>query len=125
MTQTNFNTHLGLDTQIAEPGRSSITVTIEPRMLNRAGVLHGGMMMTIMDTLMGHAAYSLLRDEETVVTSSMTTHFLEPASAGEIRGEGVVIADNGGYLLAEARLKNSRDQTIAFARGQFSRLRTP
>lgn len=123
MSQTNFNTYLGFEPRLSQPGRTVLEVTLAPHLLNRAGYLHGGAMMTLMDTLMGYAATSLLQEGESIVTSSMTTHFLEPISAGEIFGEGAVIADNGRYLLTEARLKDAKGQTLALSRGQFSRRR--
>ena len=123
MSQTNFNTYLGFEPRLSQPGKTVLEVTLAPHLLNRAGYLHGGAMMTLMDTLMGYAATSLLQKGESIVTSSMTTHFLESISAGEIFGEGAVIADNGRYLLTEARLKDAKGQTLALSRGQFSRRR--
>lgn len=123
MSQTHFNSHLGFETELTGPGKTVIEVTLVPHLLNRAGYLHGGAMMTLMDTLMGHAAYSLLQAGESIVTTSMTTQFLESVSAGEIFGEGSVTADNGSYLLTQARIRNAEGQTVALSHGQFSRLR--
>ena len=123
MSRTNFNTYLGFEPRLSQPGKTVIEVTLAPHLLNRAGYLHGGAMMTLMDALMGYAATSLLQEGESIVTSSITTHFLEPISAGEIIGDGAVIADNGSYLLTEARLKDAAGRTLALSRGQFSRRR--
>lgn len=123
MNQTHLNAYLGIETRLSQPGKTALEVTVEPHLLNRAGFLHGGAMMTIMDSLMGHAATSVLQAGERIVTSSMTTQFLESMSAGEIFGEGTVTADTGSYLLTEARLTDGRGQTVATSRGQFSRLR--
>ncbi len=125
VTQTNFNSMLGIEPSISSSGRAELSLQIEARHLNRVGTVHGGLLMTMLDTLMGYAATAAMEDGSGgIATSAMTTHFLEAVSAGEIIGAGQVVADNGAYLITSAELHDADGRLIASAQGQFSRLRS-
>ena len=123
---TSFNELAGFEPILVQPGMTSLEITIEPRHLNRAGTVHGGMLMTLLDSLMGYAATSTLEEREPrLATSRMTTQFLEAVSGGQLLGEGRVVSDNGGYLLTAGELRDQDGRLIATAQGQFTRLRQP
>ena len=78
LPETYFTRYLGFQTSSPEPGRTTVTLEVQPEHLNVAGAMHGGLFMTLLDTLMGHAVYTGLGDPAArFATSSMTTHFLE------------------------------------------------
>lgn len=121
---TSFSELTGFEPTLVRPGVTGVEVTIDPQHLNRAGMVHGGFLMTILDTLMGYAAESTLEDRAPrLATSRMTTQFLEAVNGGRLIGEGRVLADNGAYLLTSAELRDGDGRLIATAQGQFSRLR--
>jgi uncharacterized protein (TIGR00369 family) len=51
--------------------------------VNRRGVLHGGMFMTLADMTLGQAVWDLT-DKTPCVTLNMQTHFLKPAAKGDV-----------------------------------------
>ena len=121
---TDFNALLGLETEVVRPGETTVELDIEPHHLNRAGTLHGGVMMAMLDTLMGYAAYSALNlPGEKLVTTRMTTHFLEGITNGSLSGAGWVVARNEQYLTLEAVLRDQTGRQIASATGQYSIVR--
>jgi uncharacterized protein (TIGR00369 family) len=96
-------------------GHATITLTIGPRHLNRAGALHGGVVATMIDAAGGYAgcycpAAGRVRRSLTV---SLTTQFLAQVRTGvltaraQVRGggkrlfmAGVEVHDGGGTLVA-------------------------
>ena len=50
--------------------------------LNSGNSAHGGFLMSFLDNVMGNAAFKSF-DNNPCVTISMTTHFIQPASAGD------------------------------------------
>lgn len=120
----SFNEWAGFEPALVRPGATRVEITIEPRHLNRAGTVHGGFLMTLLDSLMGYAASSTLGEgQPRLATSRMTTQFLEAVSAGKLLGEGRVVSGKGAYLLTTGELRDGDGRLIATAQGQFTRLR--
>lgn len=120
----HFTKYLGFQTRSPEPGRTTVELQLQPHHLNIAGAVHGGLFMALLDSLMGHAAFTCLDDPATpIATSSMTTHFLEAMSEGRLSGSGRVVAERGSYLLAEAELRDDGGRLIATAEAIFTRVR--
>lgn len=74
-----FGGGLGLNFTFLDAGRVEAKITITPRHLNDAGVVHGGMLMGIADTLGGVGARLSLRPGWTTATTESSTHFLKAA----------------------------------------------
>ncbi|UCH11429.1 MAG: PaaI family thioesterase [Fidelibacterota bacterium] len=121
-----FTKHLGFHTSSPKPGQTEITLDIQPHYLNIVGYVHGGFLMTVLDTLMGHAVFTSLGDPQARFgTSQMTTHFLRTVNGGQLSGEGRVLSYQGMYLTAEAELRNEQGELVATAEAQFTRFQPP
>jgi acyl-CoA thioesterase len=113
--------HLGFHTASPEPGLVQVNLDIQPFHLNIAGYVHGGFLMTVLDTLMGHAVFTHLSDlQARFGTSQMTTHFLRTVADGQLAGEGRVVNKSELYITAEAELRNSQGELVATAEAQFT-----
>ena len=119
----HFAEYLGFQTRSPEPGHATGELELKPQHLNSSGTVHGGMVMTMLDSLMGHAARTLAgASGPEHVTSSMTTHFLEAVSQGRLTGSGRVTAQSETYLLTEAELRDGGRRLIATAEAVYTRL---
>ncbi|UCD38306.1 MAG: PaaI family thioesterase [Fidelibacterota bacterium] len=117
--------HLGFNTASPEPGHTEVELDVHQIHLNITGVVHGGFLMTVLDTLMGHAVFTHLGNPQARFgTTQMTTHFLRPVHGGELRGAGKVISEGKDFLTAEAELRDERGQLIATAEAQFTHIQT-
>lgn len=100
-----FVEHLGFELVKFEGGEAEIHVTVREEMKNSWFVAHGGVVMTLLDVVMAHAARSLDSKEGQatpgLVTLEMKTQFMRP---GERR------------LIAKGRLMH-RTATLAFTEG--------
>jgi len=70
--------HVGLELIEAE-------ITVRPKHLNDAGIVHGGMLMSLGDTLGGVGARLSLRSGWTTATVESRTYFLEAARGPILR----------------------------------------
>ena len=121
---TYFTRHLGIQTASPEPGHTVVTLEVQPQHLNIAGAAHGGLFMTLLDTLMGHAVFTYLGDPAVrFATSSMTTHFLEAVRGGTLTGAGRVVKNSNLYVAAEAELRDGEGRLAATAEAIFTILR--
>jgi len=105
-----------------EEGLAEMELHIERRHLNRAGVVHGGVLTTMLDTSMGFSATfcPFPGRVRRVVTLSLSTSFLGQArhgtlvATGRLRGGGRKIVSCTG----EVRLRET-GAVLAAAEGMF------
>jgi uncharacterized protein (TIGR00369 family) len=100
-----FVEHLGFELVKFEGGEAEIHCALKPELLNTWQVAHGGLLMTLLDVCMAHAARSTESQAKHsapgLVTLEMKTQFMRP-------GED--------YLVAKAKLLH-RTATLAFTEG--------
>lgn len=82
-----FSEHLGLRVERAEGGESVVSVELRPELLNNHASGHGGVLMTLLDSAMAHAALSRMAYAREVVTVDMHIAFMRPTS-GRLQAEG-------------------------------------
>lgn len=93
---------LGLDLHV-EPGRSWVAMTLDDRFEGWEGVIHGGILCTILDEVM---AWALVGEDNWGVTARMNVDFRHPVGVGvPIRAEGWItrarrrIVDAAGHIV--------------------------
>lgn len=112
-----------LKTQVVEvdEGRVKMQFTVEKYMLNPIGIMHGGIMATILDEVMGAASFTLGRPNG-FATVNMNIDFLIPAkSADIIFGEGTVLRAGKTILHIKAELYKTDGTLVAKATSNMIR----
>jgi uncharacterized protein (TIGR00369 family) len=81
-----FNKKLGFRMVEWSPGHAVLALALEPWHLNRSGIVHGGILATIIDAAGGYTGVYPLQPGRTrrAVTVAMTTNYLGQAKAGTI-----------------------------------------
>jgi uncharacterized protein (TIGR00369 family) len=81
-----FNKDLGFRMVEWTKDHAVLTLDLEPRHLNRSGIVHGGILATLIDATGGYAGVYPLEDgrKRRVVTVAMTTNYLGQAKEGTI-----------------------------------------
>lgn len=117
---------LAIEPVEAEDGRVSFTLDPEEFHLNPFGMVHGGVLATMLDTAMGCAVHSLLPAAVGYVTSEMNVRFLRPAllSSGRLLCTGEVVHPGRNTMIASARVVDADQRVIAIA-GCTCNLRRP
>ena len=120
--RTGFHTAVGFHIDTKRSGRGVCTVTgvVAPRHLNINGVVHGGVYATILDTAMGAAVVSLLRENETTATTSLYLEFLRSARQGDtLTARGEVLRRGHHIAFAEGNLYDAEDRRLSQGRGTW------
>lgn len=95
--------YIGLRVTVAEPDLAVVEIELRPDLRNRAGILQGGLIATLIDVAAGVVA-ARAADAETVVTADMTIHYLAPARVGPIRATGRVLRAGRTQVVTEVRV---------------------
>ena len=121
-----FGRLLGLEVVEWEDGFCRITMRVRPAFLNRSGVLHGGIVSTLLDTAVGYAATWCRKPGHVrwVVSVTLTTHFTGQVREGTLttigrkRGGGRKIVMVSAEVLDEAgNLIGFGDGVVRYRRG--------
>lgn len=78
-----FEIFVGPIFESGAPEAKTYVMRVDSRHLNRRGVFHGGMFMTLADMTLGQAVWDAT-DRAPCVTLNMQCHFLKPAIDGDI-----------------------------------------
>ncbi|KIY45617.1 Thioesterase/thiol ester dehydrase-isomerase [Fistulina hepatica ATCC 64428] len=110
-TQCFPNLHI----ESAKPGEVIASLKIEPYNLNRVGVLHGGLIMSLTDTL-GSLAVSTKGHWMTGVSTDIGTTFVRPAGEpGDIlRARATLTAMGRSLAFTTIVFKNTRGELVAY-----------
>jgi uncharacterized protein (TIGR00369 family) len=82
--RSNFSELLGLVLVHREDGMARVSITIEPRHGNTAGIAHGGVLTSVMDTASGAAmAYQPSIGGKGVTTVSIQVSYVGPTFVGD------------------------------------------
>ena len=117
---------LGMQLWRFDGGVAEISLEVRPEMQNSWAVAHGGVVMTLLDVVMAHAARSA-RDESEhatpgIVTVEMKTSFMRPA-VGRLVATGQLLHGTRSMAFCEGSVHDESGKLCAHATGTFKFLR--
>ena len=117
---------LGMQLWRFDGGFSEISLDVRPEMQNSWAVAHGGVVMTLLDVAMAHAARSVRDAGEPgapgIVTVEMKTSFMRPAT-GRLVATGHLLHATKSTAFCEGSVHDGRGALCAHATGTFKFLR--
>ena len=121
---------LGLELWGFGDGQAELRVTLDAGHLNSWQVAHGGLLMTLLDVAMAHAARSVVvapgadpaDSGPGLVTIEMKTSFMRPAE-GRLRALGTLLHRTATLAFTEGRVLDESGRLCAHATGTFKYLR--
>lgn len=124
MIDTYFDKSLGFAVNSETGGHCDITWPFRPEYGNMLGLVHGGIISTLMDVVAGRAALTLLAPNEWPVTVELQTHFMSQAT-GDLRLEAKVIRRGKRLIFVDAYARDAQETLVAKAACIFSIYRRP
>ncbi len=115
----DFNQHLGIQFGSGADGVFELQLTVEEKHCNEAGRIHGGVYMSLLDTVMSRAIRTLLDEGSFAPTMTLNASFFKSMGTGVVRAEGRVVNQSQGAALVEGRLFGAEDQLLAQGTGFF------
>ncbi len=112
---------VGFTLRLGKRGSGSCTAALDvrPELLNPNGVVHGGALFAMADTVMGAALHTTLAPGEYCATVEIKIHFLQPVSKGRIRCRTRLVHRGSRIAVLESHLSVGRKQ-VAQALGTFA-----
>jgi uncharacterized protein (TIGR00369 family) len=100
-------------------GESELRLDLEPHHLNPGGIVHGGVLATLLDGCIGLALRTKLGLDSEHVTIDLNVHYLAPARAGSLTGRGKAVRTGGRISYGEAQLFTDDGTLVARGAATF------
>lgn len=91
LEKQHFMHHLGVVLTKIEAGEVEARVNFKSELQQQNGFLHGGVTATLCDVTAGFAAFTLVEEDEVVVTGDLRVSYLNPGTAPNFFSKGWVI----------------------------------
>ncbi len=108
-----FYKHLGITLTRLSWGRSEIRLKVRRELTQDAGVAHGGVAASLIDSAVGLALCTMLRSQELITTIELKVNFIAPAKPGILRAKGRIIHRGKRIAVGDAEVKDKKGGLIA------------
>lgn len=117
-----FAKFLGLRLDSIEPGRATMSLEIRDEFKQNSGVVHGGVVASLIDSATAFAILPLLKDDERTTTIDLTISYLRPLVNGLASATARVIREGGRIVAVTADLHDDAGNLAATALSTYIKL---
>lgn len=111
---------MGLKGEFVGEDEYQFSVPITPFMLNKAGIVHGGITATLADSTMGSLINRRLSEAyRGAVTAEMKINYISPGRGERIISRAKLLKMGSHLATATCEISNEKNQLIAHASGTF------
>ncbi|MBC7929071.1 MAG: PaaI family thioesterase [Rubrivivax sp.] len=120
-SQIHFTRLLGMEFVAAERGAATFALDAREELTRMGGIMHGGAIVSLLDTTAAFAVHTLLEPGNQTVTVDLTVHFLRPVTAGRIESRARVLRAGRRILVINAEVTDPTGVLIATATTTYVR----
>ncbi|MCY0887805.1 MAG: PaaI family thioesterase [Alicyclobacillaceae bacterium] len=106
-----------------EDGQYEFEMTVADELLNRYGILHGGLMTAFLDTAMAETAFLIDTTVERAFTLNIHVDFIKPGLPGQIRAAVEVVQNSKTIIVFHTTAYNEDGEVVAMAMAHFYKQR--
>jgi len=109
-----FAETLGLELLAASPDEVRARIAWEARLTTAAGLLHGGVLMGLADTVGAYCAYlNLPEGSSATATIESKTNFFRPVSSGHVEATSRVLHKGRTTIVVETDVRDAEGKHVA------------
>jgi uncharacterized protein (TIGR00369 family) len=108
-----FAAKLGIALEEAGPERVVATLPWAPELCTTSGIMHGGALMSLADTVGALVVVLGLAEGEVTATITSTTQMFRPMTSGTVRAVGVLLNRGRTTATAQTSLYDADDRLIS------------
>lgn len=120
-TYGGFHEVLGYRQAAWEEGRAELVLQVRPHHLNLSGVIHGGVLSTLLDVVCAQAGLYCPYPGRIrrALTLSLTTSFTGQARGGQIRAIGILRSQGRRIFASRGEVLDEEGNLLAMGEGTF------
>jgi uncharacterized protein (TIGR00369 family) len=117
-----FAHFLGIELGEVTHGAATLHITVRDELRQNNGVIHGGVVASLVDTAAAFAILTLLKPDETTTTIDLTIHYLRPLLRGRVTAKAQVVRAGRRVLVISIEVFNEDTTLAATALTSFIKL---
>jgi uncharacterized protein (TIGR00369 family) len=110
---------LGITVAVREPGHSRMVLQVDPGWHNPNGVVHGGLIYTLIDYSMGGAVSAGLAPEEYCTSIEVKVSYLSSVREGTLTAETHVFKEGRTIAFVESKVHDQSGRLVATGSGSM------
>ena len=110
-----FVQHLKIVTEALGQGTARLSLPVETEFTNSLGIVHGGVILSLLDVALCTAARTLHPDSTGVITIDLSTSFIGGGSGERLFAEARVLKDGRSMSFVEGEARNADGSLVAKA----------
>jgi uncharacterized protein (TIGR00369 family) len=110
---------LGLKGTFLDDKTYQFVVPVTPFMHNPLGVVHGGVLATLIDSTMGSMINRSLPSDQYAVTTELKINYIRPGKGEKLRSEATILHRGQTLVVCQGSVFDERDKLLAHATGTF------
>ncbi|UOF91159.1 PaaI family thioesterase [Fodinisporobacter ferrooxydans] len=114
-----FWDYIGMRELKIEDGYAELRIDITPDLLQRRGVVHGGVLATLIDGVIGSAVRSTLTDELGSATVELKVNYIRPAKGEYLIAKSKLTYRGGTLAVGQAEVFDSEGTLTAIGTATF------
>jgi len=108
-----YPSHMSMQLSAIDVDRAEITLDIGACHLQPFGIVHGGVLATLIDTATFWAVFMRLPEDAGLVNIDLKLNYLKPVINGRLRAEGSAIRSGKSISYSEARVLDATGELVA------------
>jgi uncharacterized protein (TIGR00369 family) len=116
--QGTFWSYMGCQLESIEENRVVISLNAEAHHLNLIGIVHGGVLSSLLDNAMGIAVMAA-RPEEKTVTTNLNVHFVAPLKEGKLLVTAEILYQSRKMITTQGRVTDADGSLGTIGTGTF------
>jgi uncharacterized protein (TIGR00369 family) len=122
-TRVPYAHFLGLELGEIRSGEALIHLKVRDEFKQNQGVVHGGVIASLIDTASAFAVTTELEPGERVTTTDLTIHYLRPVTEGDLQAKARIVRSGRRLFVISVEVSDSRQALIATAATGYIRLK--
>jgi uncharacterized protein (TIGR00369 family) len=122
-TRVPYADFLGLELGEIRSGEALIHLKVRDEFKQNQGVVHGGVIASLIDTASAFAVTTELEPGERVTTTDLTIHYLRPVTEGDLQAKARIVRGGRRLFVISVEVSDSRQALIATAVTGYIRLK--
>ena len=114
-----FDDYLGLETRRTDGG-AEVRLQITEETLNSRGIVHGGVILSLVDQAIGAAVTFALGRGRRAMTAELKVNFLAPTTEGSLTAKGRLLREGKRLIVGEAEVMDQDGRLIAKGLGTWA-----
>lgn len=110
---------LGLKGTFLDEKTYQFIIPVTPFMHNPLGVVHGGILATLIDSTMGSMINRSLPPDRYAVTTELKVNYIRPGKGEKLRSEATILHRGQTLVVCQGSVYDERDKLLAHATGTF------